>query len=140
MSSRRRARQLAMQAIYQWQLTQAVLPDVIQQYVEMNDMNKVDFELFKQIVTAAINHTPELDALFIPLLDRPIDELDPVELAILRLCTFELKDRLDVPYKVVINEGVELAKKFGGTDGHKYINGILDKLAQSIRPEAQKTA
>lgn len=135
--SRRRSRQLAMQAIYQWQLTQGVLPDIIKQFVEANDMAQVDFELFKQIVTAAVNHTPELDVLFTPLLDRPIEELDPIELAILRLCTFELKDRPDVPYKVVINEGIELAKKYGGTDGHKYINGILDKLAVQLRPEAR---
>lgn len=75
----------------------------------------------------------ELDGAFAPLLDRPLEEIDPVELAILRLSTYELKNRVDVPYKVVINEGIELAKVFGATDGHKFVNGILDKLAPTLR-------
>lgn len=122
-----------MQAIYQWQLNQMVVPELIQQFVEANDMQKVDFNHFKELVTAAVDHTPELDALLKPVLDRDISELDPVELAILRLSVFEMKDRLDIPYRVVINEGVELAKKYGASDGHKYINGILDKLSVDLR-------
>lgn len=131
--SRRRARELAMQAIYQWQLNQMVVEELIQQFVETNNMQKVDFNHFKELVTAAVNHTPELDILIKPLLDRDIDDLDPIELAILRLSAYEMKGQLDIPYRVVINEGVELAKKFGATDGHKYVNGILDKLAKELR-------
>lgn len=131
--SRHRARELAMQAIYQWQLNDAVVAELIQQFVETNNMQKVDFDHFKEIVTAAINKTPELDAQIKPFLDRDIEELDPVELAILRLSAFEMLSCLDIPYRVVINEGVQLAKKYGATDGHKYINSILDKLARTLR-------
>ncbi len=131
--SRHRARELAMQAIYQWQLNHAVVAELIQQFVETNNMQKVDFNHFKEIVTAAINKTPELDAHIKPFLDRDITELDPIELAILRLSAYEMQSCLDIPYRVVINEGVQLAKKYGATDGHKYINGILDKLAGSLR-------
>jgi N utilization substance protein B len=131
--SRRRARELAMQAIYQWQLNQMLVPELIGQFVETNDMQKVDFNHFKELVAAAVDRTPELDAMLTPLLDRKLDELDPIELAILRLSSFEMKNRLDIPYRVVINEGVELAKKYGASDGHKYVNGILDKLATDLR-------
>ena len=77
----------------------------------------------------------EIDALFEPLLDRPLEEIDPVELSILRLSTYELRNRIDVPYRVVINEGIELAKVFGATDGHKFVNGVLDKLAPTLRAD-----
>ena len=132
--SRRKARELAMQAIYQWQLNDMTLLDLLKEFKEINGHKKIDFKHFEEIVTAAVNHTPELDAVIVPFLDRAISALDPVELAILRLSTFEMKNRPDIPYRVVINEGVELAKKFGATDGHKYINGILDKLATQLRP------
>ena len=131
--SRRKARELAMQAIYQWQLNDMILIDLVKQYLESNADKKVDFKHFEEIVTAAVNHTPELDAVLKPFLDRDIDKLDPVELAILRLSAFELKNRPDIPYRVVINEGVMLAKKYGAQGGHKYINGILDKLATQLR-------
>lgn len=122
-----------MQAIYQWQLNHTVVEELLQQFVETNNMQKIDFNHFKGLVTAAVNHTPELDSLIRPLLDRELEELDPIELAILRLSAYEMKSQLDIPYRVVINEGVELAKKFGATDGHKYVNGILDKLARELR-------
>lgn len=131
--SRRKTRELTMQAIYQWQLNPMTVAQLQQQFIEANDVNKVDFDLFKQCLSAVINETSEIDALFMPLLDRDITDLDPVELAILRLSTYELRSRLDVPYKVVINEAIELGKKFAGTDGHKYINSILDKLAPTLR-------
>ena len=82
----------------------------------------------------------EIDEALAPLLDRPLDELDPVELAVLRLSTYELMHRLDVPYKVAINEGIELAKVFGATDGHKFVNGVLDKLAPVLRAAEVKAA
>ena len=131
--SRRKARALAMQAVYQWQLNDDILENVIQQFVESNDMSKIDFEHFKKIVTAAVNHTPELDAIIKPHLDRDIKELNPVELAVLRLSVYEMKHCLDIPYRVVINEGIELTKKYGATDSYKYVNGVLDKLAPVLR-------
>ncbi len=131
--SRRKARELAVQAIYQWQLNPMLVPELIQQFCETNTMQKVDFPHFSELVSAAVERTPELDAMLTPLLDRKLTELDPVELAILRLSSFEMKHRIDIPYRVVINEGVELAKKYGSTDGHKYVNSILDKLATQLR-------
>ena len=122
-----------MQAIYQWQMNQTLVPDLIEQFVEFNNMNKVDFEHFKNIITKAIDHTPELDALIKPHLDRDITALNPVELAILRLSAFEMQDCLDIPYRVVINEGVELAKGFGAQGSYKFINGVLDKMARQLR-------
>lgn len=131
--SRRKARELALQAIYQWQLNTMLVPDILKQFSETNAARQMDVAHFTQLVTAAIDQTPEWDALFTPLLDRPLTDLDPVELALLRLSTIEMKHCLDVPYRVVINEAVELAKKYGSTDGHKYINRILDLLAQQLR-------
>jgi len=96
-------------------------------------MSKVDLEYFHDILHGVPREKAELDAKIEKLLDRRLDELTPVELAILRLGAYEMVHRLDVPYKVVINESVELAKTFGATDGHKYVNGILDKLAQRDR-------
>jgi N utilization substance protein B len=127
-----------MQAIYQWQINHTLVPELIKQFVETNNMQKVDFDHFKELVTAAVDRTPMLDAMLKPLLDRELTELDPIELAILRLTSFEMKERVDIPYRVVINEGVELAKKYGATDGHKYVNGILDKLAKEFR-QAEKS-
>lgn len=136
--SRRRARELAMQAVYQWELNPMTLVELVQQFVEMNNMQKIDFNHFKNIVDFVVNHTPEIDTRIIPYLDRDIMELDPIELSILRLSAYEMEHCLDIPYRVVINEGVELAKKFGSTDGHKYINGMLDKLAMELRSAEKK--
>ena len=93
----------------------------------------VDGAYFHELLNGVLSNRGEIDELIAPCLDRPMDDLDPVELAILRLSTYELKQRLDVPYRVVINEGIELAKTFGATDGHKFVNGVLDKLAPKLR-------
>lgn len=93
----------------------------------------VDDAYFRELLNGVIDLRGELDDLIAPCLDRPMADLDPVELAILRLSTYELKQRVDVPYRVVINEGIELAKTFGATDGHKFVNGVLDKLAPRLR-------
>lgn len=144
--ARSAARQLTMQALYQWQLSgtemrqvevhiRAAMPD--DGLEEHEDITRVvqiaDLAYFHEIVQAIPLHQTTLDSSFSPFLDRKIQDLDPIELAILRLGAYELSQRLDVPYRVVINEAVELAKRFGGTDSHKYINGILDKLAQTVR-------
>ena len=132
-AARRKARRFAVQAIYQWQLASANLASIEAEFRTDNDMSKVDLEYFHDILHGVPREKSELDAKIQPLLDRRLDELTPVELAILRLGAYEMVHRLDVPYKVVINESVELAKTFGATDGHKYVNGILDKLAQRDR-------
>jgi N utilization substance protein B len=93
----------------------------------------VDLEYFQALLHGVPACVDELDATFQPLLDRKLEELDPIEHTLLRMGTFELRERLDVPYKVVINEAVALAKKFGATDSHKYINGVLDKAARQLR-------
>lgn len=132
-AARRKARRFAVQAIYQWQLAGANLAAIEAEFRTDNDMSKVDLEYFHDILHGVPREKADLDKKIEPLLDRRLDELTPVELAILRLGAYEMVHRIDVPYKVVINESVELAKTFGATDGHKYVNGILDKLAQRDR-------
>ena len=135
---RRKARQMAMQALYQWQLANSSLVEIEREFCEDNDMKKVDADYFSELLHQVPALKSDLDDLIKPLLDRDISELTPVELTILRLSGYELLKRPDVPYRVIINEGVELAKTFGATDGHKYVNGILDRLASEVRLEAKK--
>ncbi|MEH6358293.1 MAG: transcription antitermination factor NusB [Pseudomonadales bacterium] len=135
---RRKARQMAMQALYQWELASSSLVSIEREFREDNDMQTVDVEYFSELLHQVPVMKTELDDRIKPLLDREIHELTPVELTILRLSSYELLERPDVPYRVIINEGVELAKTFGATDGHKYVNGILDKLAGEVRLEAKK--
>lgn len=132
-AARRQARRLALQALYQWQMAGASLASVETQFREDNDMQKVDQAYFHEILHAVPAQISTLDELVTPHLDRPLAELTPIELNILRMGAYELRHRKDVPYKVVINEGVDLAKSFGATDGHKYVNGVLDKLARQLR-------
>ena len=137
-AARRRARSFAMQSLYQWHMARQPLNEIEAQFYVDNDFSKVDTEYFKAILHGVPARITEIDEAFSPLLDRPLKELDPVELSILRLSTFEFLDRIDIPYRVVINEGVELAKTFGATDGHKFINGILDRLAPKLRQAETK--
>ena len=132
-AARRQARTLAMQALYQWQLAGQPINEIEAQFRVDNDFSTVDSAYFREILHGVPAHKSEIDEAFAGLLDRPLDELDPVELSILRLSTFELLKRVDVPYRVVINDGIELAKVFGATDGHKFVNGVLDKLAPTLR-------
>ncbi|HCG78207.1 MULTISPECIES: transcription antitermination factor NusB [Thalassolituus] len=132
-AARRKARRFALQALYQWQVSGSGLGDIEAEFRTDNDMSKVDDEYFHDILHGVPKEKSVLDEKIQPFLDRRIDELTPVELAILRLGAFEMCHRIDVPYKVVINEAIELAKTFGATDGHKYVNGVLDKLAQRER-------
>ena len=132
-AARRKARRFALQALYQWQVSGSGLGDIEAEFRTDNDMSKVDDEYFHDILHGVPKEKSVLDEKIQPFLDRRIDELTPVELAILRLGAFEMCPRIDVPYKVVINEAIELAKTFGATDGHKYVNGVLDKLAQRER-------
>ena len=132
-AERRKARHYGMQALYQWYMAGASLNDIEAEFRADYDFSHVDLEYFQALLHGVPACVDELDATFEPLLDRKLDDLDPIERTLLRMGTFELRDRIDVPFKVVINEAVALAKKFGATDGHKYINGVLDKVAHELR-------
>jgi N utilization substance protein B len=131
--ARHKARRLATQALYTWQMAGQALSDLESEYSLDHDMSKVDGEYFHELLHKVPAHLDELDEQIAPLLDRGIEEVDGVERAILRLGCYELAHRLDVPYRVVINESVKLAKTFGADQSHKYINGILDGLAKKLR-------
>lgn len=133
-SARRKARRFALQGLYEWQLSGNPSYEIEARYRVENAMHKVDLDYFHELLSRIPTLTDALDALFEPFLDRAFGSLDPVELATLRIGTYELKHRLDVPYRVVINEGIELAKTFGASESHKYINGVLDQLAVTLRP------
>ena len=133
--SRSMARRCAMQALYQWQMTGQDVEEIIEQYRTEQDMGKVDVPYFEELLRRVVLRVHELDEYLQPVLDRPVREVDPVEAAILRMSTCELADYPDIPFRVVINEAVELAKTFGAVNGHKYVNGILDKVASRIRPQ-----
>lgn len=131
--ARRRARRYALQALYQWHMTQEQSREVIRQFLDEQSMAKVDVEYFKALVYGVIEKAEHLDERFSPLLDRTVSQLDPVELTVLRIGTYELTERIEIPLRVVINEGVELAKTFGGEQSHRYINGVLDRVAADVR-------
>ncbi|NHN38916.1 transcription antitermination factor NusB [Pseudomaricurvus alcaniphilus] len=133
-ATRRKARHYAMQALYQWRMTGAALNVIEAEFFTDNDMSKVDTLYFRELLHSVPAKLTEVEAGFVEYLeDRAGDELDPVTQALLRMATYELMSRIDVPYKVVINEAVSLAKKFGATDSHKFVNGVLDKVAARFR-------
>lgn len=127
------ARKLAMQALYQWQLTQQSAAEIKQQFLESEESAGVDREHFEELVGKSIAQHEAIEAALTPFLDRPLDQLDPVETAILMIGMFELQQRIDIPYRVVINEAVDLCKRFGATDAHKYVNAVLDRAARDLR-------
>lgn len=132
-SSRRRARELALQGIYQWRLTGGDIAQIEKQIREEKGSGRYDAEFFSGLLRGVLAQHAELEAAVRPHLDRDLAELSPVELSVLLLGAYELSQHPEVPYRVVINEAVELAKTFGGTDGHKFVNGVLDKLAVQVR-------
>lgn len=132
-AQRRKARHFGLQALYQWTLSGASVTDIEAEFRVDNDFRHTDGEYFSALLRGVTADVESLEMLFAPALDRALDELDPIERNLLRLGTFELRDRIDVPYKVVISEAVALAKKFGATDSHKYVNGVLDKIARDLR-------
>lgn len=135
---RQKARRLALQAIYQWEMTDHKAVDLELQFREANDFSKIDETYFSKLVNGIISQITEVDSAFESVLDRKKTELNPVELAILRLATYELLYELEVPYKVVINEALELTKTFGAIEGHKYVNAILDAIAPKLRPKERR--
>lgn len=132
-AARSRARRRALQAIYAWQLSGNRIDGVIDQFRHEQDMQIADLEYFEDIVRGVARAHVELDAAIVPFLDRTIERVDPIERAVLRIAAWELCERIDVPYRVVINEAVETAKRFGSEHGHTYVNGVLDKLAAQRR-------
>ena len=132
-AQRRKARHFGLQALYQWTLSGASAADIEAEFRIDNDFQHTDGEYFSAVLKGVVGDVDALEALFSPVLDRRLGELDPIERNLLRLGTFELRDRIDVPYKVVISEAVALAKKFGATDSHRYINGVLDRVARDLR-------
>lgn len=133
-ATRRMARHYAMQGLYQWQMAGASINAIEAEFRTDNDMKNVDVDYFHDLLHGVPQHLSDIEALFAPfLVDRGLHELDPVTQALLRMACYEFKFRIDVPYKVVINEAVALAKKFGAEDSHKFINGVLDKTAVVAR-------
>ncbi|MCQ3828916.1 MULTISPECIES: transcription antitermination factor NusB [Microbulbifer] len=140
-SARRKARHYAMQALYQWQMAGSSLNTIEAEFHADNDMSKTDVAYFRELFHGVAKNLDEVEGAYSQYLDRDVEELDPVSRALLRMSTYEMKNRVDVPYKVVINEAVALAKKFGPTDAFKFINGILDKVAakeRSVEVKADK--
>jgi N utilization substance protein B len=139
-NARSMARERAMQALYQWQMTGQDPADIEQQFIAEQDMANVDKKYFKELLHGVPKRIEEFDLLSLELLSRPIEQVDPVERAILRIGLYELQQRLDIPYRVVINEAVELAKSYGAEQSHKFVNGTLDKAAKSLRATETQAA
>jgi len=132
-AARRRARECAVQALYSWQLSKNDIADVELEFLSEQDVKGVDITYFRELLTGVATQAERMDELMMPYLSRKLEELGQVEKAILRLAVFELSRRDDVPYKVAINEAIELAKVFGAEDSHKFVNGVLDKAAPHLR-------
>ncbi len=130
---RTRARRTAVQALYQWQMAGQSLRDIEAQFLQAQDMRRVDTGYFRELLHEIPAHLSALDRELTPSLDRPLEQIDPVERAILRIGTYEFSHHPEIPWRVVLNEAIELAKMFGGEQSHRYVNGILDKLAYRIR-------
>ncbi len=128
------ARKLALQALYRWQMNECPWQDLVQEFGAAEDMSRADREYFRELLEAICGSRAELDALLAPLIDRSPALLDPVEHAALLIGLHELAHRPDVPFRVAINEAVMLTKRFGATDGHKYVNAVLDRAARQLRP------
>jgi transcription antitermination protein NusB len=134
-SGRRRSREFVLQALYQWQLAGHAVAEIEKQFTEADGFAKADAAFFSTLLNGTVSHAAAIEQALQPHLDRPWGELSPIERAILLLSGHELISCADVPYRVVINEAIELAKSYGGTDGHKYVNGVLDKLASAVRAD-----
>jgi transcription antitermination protein NusB len=132
-AARRKSRRYLLQALYQWQITSTVLPELIPQYQGDDQYREADNQYFVELVTNITNDAGILDEMIRPFLDRETKSLDFIEHAILWIGSYELKERLDIPYKVIINEAIELAKAFGADQSHKYVNGVLDRVAKICR-------
>ena len=133
LAARSRARRRALQALYAWQMSGSHMNAVIDQFRHEQDMEVADLEYFEDLLHGVESHVGVLDECLRPHIDREVEQVDPIERAVLRLAAYELKYRPDVPYRVVINEAIEVTKRFGADHGHSYVNGVLDKLAGQLR-------
>lgn len=131
--ARGKSRRLAMQAIYQWQMTGDNISDIKQQFFDENNMAKLDAAFFSEMVSGVASSISELDPLLEKYMSRSVESVDPVERSILRLATYEFINRLDVPYRVVLNEAVTITKEFCSENSHTFVNAVLDKVAKEIR-------
>ncbi len=140
LAARSRARRRAVQALYAWQVGGNRMPAVIDEFRHEQDMEIADIAYFEDLLRGVESHCAALDEGLLPFLDRGIAEVDPIERAVLRLAAYELRHRPDVPYRVVINEAIEVSKRFGAEHGHTYVNGVLDKLAARWREAEYRAA
>ncbi len=131
--ARAKARRLAMQALYQWQMTATEGSELVAQFEAGEEFGGADRDYFEELVYRVIDQAAELDGLYEGDLDRPLAEVDPVEKAVLRIAAYELAHRLDMPYRVVLNEAINLTRKYGADQAHTFVNGVLDKLARRLR-------
>lgn len=134
-AAKRKARRFAMQGLYEWLLTNNPAHEIEARTRAENHMNKTDVVYYHELLSQTIAHNESLDEILDPAIDRELEALNVVERAILLLSAYEMRERLEIPYAIVIDEGIELAKHFGATDSHKYVNGVLDKIARQLRPE-----
>lgn len=132
-NARTRTRRLVLQGLYEWQISGNQPVKIEAQFLVEKDTKKINVDYFRELIIGVPRHIDEIDALISPLVDRSIDEIDAVERAALRLATYELLRHPEIPYRVIINESIELVKMFGAEQGYRFINGILDKLAEEIR-------
>lgn len=132
-AARSRARRRALQAVYAWQLSASPVERVIENFRAEQDMEVADLEYFEALVRGVAQHAEEIDAVLARYIDRDVAQVDPIERAVLRIAGYELAHRLDVPYRVVINEAIETTKRFGAEQGHTYVNGVLDRAAAEWR-------
>ena len=133
LAARSRARRRALQALYAWQMSGSSMTSVIDQFRHEQDMEVADLEYFEELLRGVEKHVEVIDEALKPYIDRDVAQIDPIERAALRLAVYELKFRPDVPYRVIINEAIEVTKRFGADHGHSYVNGVLDKLAAQVR-------
>ena len=131
--ARTNARKCAVQALYQWQMTGQDLNTIEQQFLEEERLKNAQRSYFTELFHGVPEQLDKIDLTLAEFVDRPVDKIDPVERAVLRIGVYELLNRLDMPYRVILNEGINLAKCFGAEGSHKYVNGILDKIAKQTR-------
>lgn len=137
-AERHNARHYAVQAMYQWQIAGAAIADIEQEFLLEHIDKKIDMAYFKELIHGIPTNLDTIDNAIKPFINRSMSEIDPVELAVIRLATYELIKRPDVPYRVIINEALQLTKKFGSVEGYKFVNGVLDRIAKTQRETENK--
>ena len=133
--TRQRARKLTVQALYQWILSGHSAIEIEQQFIAFNNMLKVDAQYFHDLLYGVMQNVITIETVFSSFIDRPTSNLDPIELTLLRLGTYELIYHTEIPYRIILDEAISLSKEFGSEDGYKYVNGVLNKVARHIRAQ-----